>query len=147
MGLRIFMFTMSDTIFKNILNMCIIHDDWQFMLVIKVLTSLKRISKQTCNSAWQFHKEEACVCCINNDLNAVFPLSHVLPWYLFIYRSFVITKLLGVIAIWYLNLYLIEGNPGIWKQDPEANIWAQEGWEWGVERALQWGTSYIVPFT
>ena len=23
---------------------------------------------------------------------------------------------------------------GIWKQDPEANIWAQEGWEWGVER-------------
>ena len=24
---------------------------------------------------------------------------------------------------------------GIWKQDPEANIWAQEGWEWGVEKA------------
>ena len=23
----------------------------------------------------------------------------------------------------------------IWKQDPEANIWAQEGWEWGVEKA------------
>ena len=30
---------------------------------------------------------------------------------------------------------------GIWKQDPEANIWAQEGWEWGVEKAPQWGTS------
>ena len=29
----------------------------------------------------------------------------------------------------------------IWKQDPEANIWAQEGWEWGVEKAPQWGTS------
>ena len=30
---------------------------------------------------------------------------------------------------------------GIWKQDPEANIWAQEGWELGVEKAPQWGTS------
>ena len=28
-----------------------------------------------------------------------------------------------------------------WKQDPEANIWAQEGWEWGVEKAPQWETS------
>ena len=23
----------------------------------------------------------------------------------------------------------------IWKQDPEANIWAQEGFEWRVEKA------------
>ena len=30
---------------------------------------------------------------------------------------------------------------GILKQDPEANIWAQEGWEWEVEEATQWGTS------
>ena len=30
---------------------------------------------------------------------------------------------------------------GIWKQDPEANVWAREGWEWGVEKAPQWGTS------
>ena len=30
---------------------------------------------------------------------------------------------------------------GIWKQDPEANIWAQDGWEWEVEKAPQWGTS------
>ena len=30
---------------------------------------------------------------------------------------------------------------GIWKQDPEANIWSQEEWEWGVEKAPQWGTS------
>ena len=22
---------------------------------------------------------------------------------------------------------------GIWKQYPEANVWAQEEWEWGVE--------------
>ena len=21
----------------------------------------------------------------------------------------------------------------IWKQDPEANIWTQEGWEWGMQ--------------
>ena len=27
----------------------------------------------------------------------------------------------------------------IWKQDPEANIWAQEGWEWGMEEAPQSG--------
>ena len=25
--------------------------------------------------------------------------------------------------------------------DPEANIWAQEAWEWAVEKAPQWGTS------
>ena len=28
---------------------------------------------------------------------------------------------------------------GIWKHDPEANIWVQEGWEWEVENAPQWG--------
>ena len=35
---------------------------------------------------------------------------------------------------------------GIWKQEPEANIWAQEGCEWWVEKASQSGTSYFVPF-
>ena len=30
---------------------------------------------------------------------------------------------------------------GIWKQDPETNIWAQEGCEWGVEKAPLIGTS------
>ena len=30
---------------------------------------------------------------------------------------------------------------GIWKQDPEANIWAQEGCEWGVEKASEWGNT------
>ena len=29
----------------------------------------------------------------------------------------------------------------IWKQDSEENIWAQEGWEWGMDKASQWGTS------
>ena len=28
----------------------------------------------------------------------------------------------------------------VWKQDPKANIWTEEGWEWGVEKAPQWGT-------
>ena len=28
----------------------------------------------------------------------------------------------------------------IWKQGPEANIWAQEGWEWGVEKVPRSGT-------
>ena len=36
---------------------------------------------------------------------------------------------------------------GIWKQDSEVNILAQEGWEWRVEKAPQWGTSYFVPLT
>ena len=26
------------------------------------------------------------------------------------------------------------------KQNAEANLWAQEGWEWGVEKFPQWGT-------
>ena len=35
--------------------------------------------------------------------------------------------------------YIKEGTQAkdISKQDPEANIWVQEGWEWGVEKALQ----------
>ena len=47
----------------------------------------------------------------------------------------------------YLYFYIvsyIKGGmqaKGIWKQGPEANIWAQEEWEWGVEKAPQWGTS------
>ena len=35
----------------------------------------------------------------------------------------------------------------IWKQDPEANILAQEGWEWGAKKAPQWGTLKLVTFT
>ena len=30
---------------------------------------------------------------------------------------------------------------GIWKQNPEESIWTQEGFEWGVAKAPQWGTS------
>ena len=43
-----------------------------------------------------------------------------------------------------LHLSYIKGGiqaKGIWKQDHEASIWAQEGWEWGVEKAPQWGIS------
>ena len=27
--------------------------------------------------------------------------------------------------------YQVNVLSGIWKQDPDAIIWAQEGWEWG----------------
>ena len=27
---------------------------------------------------------------------------------------------------------------GIWKQNPGGNIWTQEGYEWGMEKAPQW---------
>ena len=33
-------------------------------------------------------------------------------------------------------------SKGIRNQDPDANIWDQEGWEWGMEKAPQWGTTY-----
>ena len=35
---------------------------------------------------------------------------------------------------------------GIWKQDPDANIWVQEGWEWGMEKTPQEENSYCLPF-
>ena len=40
------------------------------------------------------------------------------------------------------NYYCIKGRmqaKGIWKQDPEANVWNQKRWEWRVEKAPQWG--------
>ena len=45
--------------------------------------------------------------------------------------------------LWNMVSYIKGGiqAKGIWKQDPEANFWAQEGWECGVEKAPQWGTS------
>ena len=34
---------------------------------------------------------------------------------------------------------------GILGQDPKTNILIQKGWEWGVEKTSQWGTSvYII---
>ena len=48
-------------------------------------------------------------------------------------------------AIWLWNMVsYIKGEmqaKSIWEQDPQVNIWAQEGWEWGVEKAPQRGTS------
>ena len=29
-------------------------------------------------------------------------------------------------------------SKGIWKQDPKASIWTQEGLEWGMEKASEW---------
>ena len=39
-----------------------------------------------------------------------------------------------------MHLYVKGGMQakGIWKQDPETNIWAQEGCEWEVVKAPQW---------
>ena len=47
------------------------------------------------------------------------------------------------IILWNMVSYIKGGmqTKGIWKQGPEANIWAQVGWEWGMETAPQWGTS------
>ena len=39
--------------------------------------------------------------------------------------------------VWLRNMVSYIKAKGIWKQDPEANIWIQEGWEWGVEKAPQ----------
>ena len=35
-----------------------------------------------------------------------------------------------------INIIMVMGGiqaKDIWNQGPEANIWAQEGWEWGAE--------------
>ena len=47
------------------------------------------------------------------------------------------------ISTWNMVSYIKGGMQamGIWEQDPKANIWAQEEWEWGVEKAPQLGTS------
>ena len=45
-------------------------------------------------------------------------------------------------TIWFIKfIAALRKKTGIGKQDPEANIWDQEGWECGVEKAPQWGTS------
>ena len=48
-------------------------------------------------------------------------------------------------ATWLRNVVsYIKGrmqDKGIWKQNPEATIWAQERWEWGVDKARTRGTS------
>ena len=51
-----------------------------------------------------------------------------------------------ILRFWNMISYIKGGlhAKGIWKQDPDANIWTQEGWEWGVEKAPEWETSYFV---
>ena len=48
-------------------------------------------------------------------------------------------------AIWLWNMVsYVKGRmlaKDIWKQDPEGKIRVQEGWELGVIKAPQWGTS------
>ena len=40
--------------------------------------------------------------------------------------------------LWNTNSHINGGTQakGIWKLDPETNIWAQNGWAWGVKKAL-----------
>ena len=52
------------------------------------------------------------------------------------------------ISVWFIIIIIIiiiiKGGmqaKGIWKQDPEANIWVQGEWKWEVENSPQWGTS------
>ena len=42
------------------------------------------------------------------------------------------TILSCTVCLWIMFSYIRRGTQakGIWKHDPEANIWAQEGWEW-----------------
>ena len=58
-----------------------------------------------------------------------------------LYNIFMIASC--TIWMWNMVSYIKGGTQikGIWKQDPIANIWAQKGWEWGVEKAPQWGNS------
>ena len=46
-------------------------------------------------------------------------------------------------GMWNMVYYIKGGMQAkdIWKQDPEANIWAQEGWEFEMEKAPQRRTS------
>ena len=46
------------------------------------------------------------------------------------------------ICLWNMVSYIKGGIKvkGIWILDPELNIWTEEGWEWGVEKAPQWVT-------
>ena len=58
-----------------------------------------------------------------------------------IYKTIILPVVLYGCETWSLTLREEFKAKGIWKHDPEANIWAQEGWECGVEKAPQWGTS------
>ena len=49
-----------------------------------------------------------------------------------IYKTIILPDMLYGCETWSLTL-----REGICKQDPDANIWLQEGLEWGVEKAQQ----------
>ena len=58
-------------------------------------------------------------------------------FFMFVSIVYLIKDINWELLLWKLVSYIKGGiqAKGIWKQDPEANIWAQEGWEWGVEKA------------
>ena len=47
-------------------------------------------------------------------------------------------KIIIIIIMWNMVSYI---KGGMRAKGTEANIWAQEEWEWGVEKAPQWGSS------
>ena len=56
------------------------------------------------------------------------------------YKTIIMPVVLYGCETWSL---ILAGNQaeGIWEQDHEANICAQAGWAWGLEKTLQRGTS------
>ena len=55
----------------------------------------------------------------------------------------IVSVLLYVVNRKFKHSYIKKGTKAndTLKQDPQVNIWAQERWEWGVEKAPLWGTS------
>ena len=71
------------------------------------------------------------------------------PKYLKVFTIIIIIIIIIIMRLTNMVPY-IKGEiqaKGTWKEDPGANISAQEGWEWEVEKVPQWGTSLFVPFT
>ena len=46
------------------------------------------------------------------------------------------TPISYTIWLWNMAFYIKEGMQArsIWKQEPDVNIWALDGWEWEVEK-------------
>ena len=88
-----------------------------------------------------------CVCvrvcvCERERWTILFPIFNFVNWYCIFFKKCQSLNTSNYLCIIDSN-YIKWGMQakGIWKQDPEANIWTQEGWEWEVEKGPQWGTS------
>ena len=74
------------------------------------------------------------------NIITIFPchlMSHSLYWFhIYILENNNIVSC--AIRLWNIEKMQIKN---IWKHDPDANIWAKEGWDWGVKKALLRDTS------